>query len=167
MAKSMRSKVKRSFRATKRADPNSVFFKQEVARELRLAKKLGTADIAAAEPTNNDENTMEVDGGDAAANADEQGTLTSFSPSLFSSPMWPQAGFQLEDEGWSESEDDETYALLATDSAAADVEMKAPEKKISTSGPRGSRKEEWKGMKKTKGGNKKTIGFAGSKKKRN
>ncbi|ODQ56523.1 hypothetical protein SAICODRAFT_63505, partial [Saitoella complicata NRRL Y-17804] len=127
MAKSMRSKVKRSFRATKRADPNSVFFKQEVARELRLAKKLGTADIAAAEPTNNDENTMEVDGGDATANADEQ----------------------------------------ATDSAAADVEMKAPEKKISTSGPRGSRKEEWKGMKKTKGGNKKTIGFAGSKKKRN
>ncbi|SCZ88361.1 BZ3500_MvSof-1268-A1-R1_Chr2-1g04360 [Microbotryum saponariae] len=118
MAKSLKSKSKRAFRAIKRTDPNSVFKQADDLRLQRLSAKLKASALKPRERTDKEEWERKQD------------------------------GYETEEEGEGEQAapkdaktEDKVVDEMAVDGEQAETSEPAPKQKISTSGPRMTRRE--------------------------
>ncbi|BGP24826.1 hypothetical protein Rt10032_c09g3776 [Rhodotorula toruloides] len=128
MAKSLRSKTKRHFRAVKREDPKSAFKLAEDIRLARLNAKLKQSSLKPRQLTDKEEWEREQAGYETVG--EEEG----------------EEGEKEGDEEVKEGGMDvDPSASTSTSSAPAD--SSAPKPKISTSGPRMSRREAYRSSK--------------------
>ncbi|KAF7301439.1 hypothetical protein MIND_00709200 [Mycena indigotica] len=160
MAKSLRSKVKRSFRANKRQD--SVYAATAAARLDRLHAKLSA--VVNADVERDTEDNMEQDGEEDEApgwswfttlglldpqdiTPDRLWSIADTTPDSFRTPRW----LTPSSHGKPADADDQTlvngsfslfFVIRVLIESNSDT-MQIDSKRVSTHGPRGSRREEW------------------------